>query len=95
VITLGFEPDEVRGSFEAQRLVGVALGRVVAHELVHVLAPGREHASAGVMRARMSAFHLASGRPALDEDCAEALADGALAWLAGLSEGPAPKPGSP
>jgi hypothetical protein len=107
---LGFEPDEVQGSFEAQRLVGVALGRVVAHEMVHVLAPGREHASAGVMRARLSAFHLASGRPALEEDCAEALADGARAWLADRgssvvpdppggrlspSEGPAPKPGSP
>jgi len=82
-IALGFEPDEVQGSFEAQRLVGIALGRVVAHEVVHVLAPGREHASAGVMRARLSASHLAGGEPALEEDCAEALAEGARAWLAG------------
>jgi hypothetical protein len=82
-LALGLEPDEVPTSLEAQRLLGVALGRVVAHEVVHVLAPQVEHAQAGVMRPRLHAFHLAIGRPALEADCAEALAAGARAWLAG------------
>jgi hypothetical protein len=81
-LALGLEPDAVQGSFEAQRRVGIALGRVVAHELVHVLAPEREHAQAGVMRRTLGAFHLASGRPALEKGDAEALAEGARAWEA-------------
>jgi hypothetical protein len=81
-LALGLEPDANQGSFEAQRRVGIALGRVVAHELVHVLAPEREHAQAGVMRRTLGAFHLASGRPTLEEGDAEALAEGARAWEA-------------
>lgn len=81
-LALGLDPDAVRGSFEAQRRVGIALGRVVAHELVHVLAPEREHAQAGVMRRTLGAFHLASGRAALEEGYSEALAKGARAWVA-------------
>lgn len=86
-LALGLEPDAVSGSFEAQRLVGVALGRVVAHEVVHAVAPEVEHASAGVMRPKLHAFQLVTGRPALEADCAEALAAGARARLAG--RGPA------
>lgn len=106
-LALGLEPDAIRGSFEAQRRVGIALGRVVAHEMVHVLAPEREHAHAGVMRRKLGAFHLASGRPTLEEGYAEALAEGARAWMAGpgterarrgvspRSDRPAPEPGGP
>lgn len=88
-LALGLEPDAVRGSFEAQRRVGIALGRVVAHELVHVLAPEREHARAGVMRRTLGGFHLASGRAALEQGDTEALAEGARAWVASRErEGP-------
>jgi hypothetical protein len=80
--TLGLEPEAVVTSLESQRLVGVALGRVVAHELVHALAPAVEHTDAGLMRPRLHAGELARGRPALAGECAESLAAGAHAWLA-------------
>lgn len=80
--TLGLEPEAVVTSLESQRLVGVALGRVVAHELVHALAPAIEHADAGLMRPRLNAGELARGRPALGVECAASLAVGAHAWLA-------------
>jgi len=79
---LDLELDAVATSLEAQRLVGVALGRVLAHEVVHLLAPDVEHADTGVMRSRLHAFYLTRGRPALEADCASALAAGARAWLA-------------
>jgi hypothetical protein len=81
-LALGLDPETVPASFEAQRVLGVALGRVVAHELVHVLAPGVEHAGVGLMRPKLHAFHLSSGRPALEGDCAVALAEGARSWSA-------------
>jgi hypothetical protein len=80
--TLGLDPEAVVTSLESQRLVGVALGRVVAHELVHALAPAVEHAGGGLMRPRLHAVQLVRGRPALDGDCAASLAAGARAWLA-------------
>ena len=92
---LDLELDAVATSLEAQRLVGVALGRVLAHEVVHLLAPDVEHADTGVMRSRLHAFYLTRGRPALEADCASALAAGARAWLAaGGSPGPPPGAGS-
>jgi hypothetical protein len=80
--TLGLGHAGVAAGFEAQRRLGVALGRVVAHELVHALAPAVPHAEAGLLRARMHAFQLTSGRPAFEGDCAASLAAGAQAWLA-------------
>lgn len=80
---LGFEPEAVASSLESQRLLGVALGRVLAHEVVHLLAPHVEHADAGIMRAELHAFYLTRGRPELDAACAAALLSGARAWLAG------------
>jgi hypothetical protein len=79
---LDLDLDGVATSLEAQRLMGVALGRVLAHEVVHVLAPEVGHARTGMMRSRLNSSHLASGRPALEGDCAAALAKGARAWLA-------------
>ncbi len=81
-LTLGLDPEAVATSLEAQRLVGMALGRVVAHEVVHALAPDVGHGGASVMRPRLHASHLTSGRQALESDCAVALAAGARAWLA-------------
>jgi hypothetical protein len=80
--TLDLELDAVATSPEDQRLVGVALGRVLAHEVVHLLAPEVEHADTGVMRSRLHAFYLTRGRPALEGECAAALARGARAWRA-------------
>ncbi len=80
--TLGLEPDAVVTSLESQRLVGVALGRVVAHELVHALAPAVAHADAGLMRPRLHAGELVRGRPALGAERTASLAAGAHAWLA-------------
>jgi hypothetical protein len=45
VRTLGLRADSLRGSFFDKRTLGVALGRVVAHELVHALAPEVPHGS--------------------------------------------------
>jgi hypothetical protein len=79
-LALGLELEAVATSLDAQRLVGLALGRVVAHEIVHVLAPDVGHGGASVMRPRLGASHLSSGRLALESDCAAALAAGARAW---------------
>ena len=77
---LGLDLEAVATSLDAQRLVGLALGRVVAHEIVHVLAPDVGHGGTSVMRPRLQAFHLTRGRLALESDCAAALAAGARAW---------------
>jgi hypothetical protein len=55
---------------------------VLAHEVVHALAPEVGHGGTSVMRPRLHAFHLTSGRQALEGECAAALAAGARAWLA-------------
>jgi hypothetical protein len=78
---LGLDLPAVATSLEDQRLLGVALGRVLAHEVVHLLAPEVGHADAGVMRERLHAFFLTRGRPALENECLASLARGARAWL--------------
>ena len=80
--TLELDPEKVTTSFDAQRLVGLAIGRVLAHEIVHAIAPGVEHAGTGLMRPRLHSFDLVRGRAALEGDCAERLAAGARDWLA-------------
>jgi hypothetical protein len=84
---LDVELDVVATSPDSQRLLGLALGRVLAHEVVHVLAPELSHARAGVMRASLHPHLLTTGRPSLDAECRAALASGARAWLAGSSRG--------
>jgi hypothetical protein len=39
--------------FRERRRAGVAMGRVVAHEVIHVLLPGMPHARGGVMAERL------------------------------------------
>ncbi len=79
---LELDPERVATSPDEQRLMGTALGRVLAHEVVHVLAPEREHARAGLMRASLHPHHLTSGSAAVEADCRTALLAGARAWLA-------------
>ncbi len=80
--TLEVDSEAVATSPDEQRLMGIALGRVLAHEVVHVLAPEREHARAGLMRASLHPHHLTSGSAAVEADCRTALLAGARAWLA-------------
>jgi hypothetical protein len=47
-----------------QEMMGRALGRVVAHELYHVLTGNSSHSHAGIAQASLSALHLAG--PALE-----------------------------
>jgi hypothetical protein len=80
--TLGFPPDfpTLDLPLKARRDLGVALGRVVAHEVVHVLVPSLEHGS-GLMSPTLTRDHLISSRILLEaDDAAEvrsALLDGA------------------
>jgi hypothetical protein len=63
-LTLGLDPEAVVTSLDAQRLVGIALGRVVAHEVVHVLAPEVRHGGTSVMRPAARSPH--RGQQALE-----------------------------
>jgi hypothetical protein len=53
--------------------LGVALGRVAAHELVHAFAPEVPHASHGLMVETMGRSHLLGPRMGLDEPARRAL----------------------
>jgi hypothetical protein len=48
--------------------VATALGRVVAHEVVHVVAPQLPHATRGLLSATLNRYHLVYQRPLLDGD---------------------------
>lgn len=61
------------GSAREQEEIGRALGRVVAHEIVHVLAPGLPHGNAGLMTAHLSRARLVRGRASLSPRDADAL----------------------
>jgi len=51
--------------------VATALGRVVAHEIVHALAPQLPHAKLGLLSATLSRAHLVHQRLLLDGDSAD------------------------
>jgi hypothetical protein len=67
--TLGFPPDFpiLDLPLKARRDIGVALGRVVAHEVVHVLAPALAHGS-GLMSPLLTRETLIAGRLSLSAD---------------------------
>lgn len=54
-------------------LIGRAIGRIVAHEVIHAVAPALEHARSGLMAASFNRSHLLANR--LDMDAAS------LRWL--------------
>ena len=68
-----------RDSPDRQRGLGLALVRVLAHELVHVLAPEMPHGH-GVMADRFRLVALEQTRPQLVPACARALVQGARDW---------------
>jgi hypothetical protein len=55
-----------------RREFGVALGRVVAHELIHAVTPDRPHVRGGLMAERMGRPLLLAPRLAIDTVTAEA-----------------------
>jgi hypothetical protein len=73
--TLGLGPMAVRrATLEDQRDYPRALGRIVAHELVHTIVPDEPHAVRGLMQATLNRSFLAAPRVDIDERCAHALA---------------------
>lgn len=56
-----------------------AMARVVAHEIVHALAPARPHAHDGLMRNALGRAQLLGARERLDPDCARAVVSGLAA----------------
>jgi hypothetical protein len=48
--------------------IATALGRVVAHEIVHLVAPQLPHAARGLLSATLNRYHLVSQRPLLGGD---------------------------
>jgi hypothetical protein len=66
--TLGFPPDFpiLDLPLKARRDLGVALGRVVAHEVVHVLAPGVKHGDSGLMSTMLTRNKLISPRLSME-----------------------------
>jgi hypothetical protein len=79
---LDLELEGLATSLDAQRRMGLALARVLVHEVVHALAPHVDHARAGLMRPSLHPAQLEAGRAALEGDCVTALASGARDWLA-------------
>lgn len=55
-----------------ERGVGVALGRVVAHEVIHAIAPEEPHARNGLMNRSLDKAFLVGRRADLDVRCAQA-----------------------
>ncbi len=57
-------------------LLGRAMGRVLAHELYHVVADTAEHSEAGVARSALSARELTSGQLELRQSDVDAIQSG-------------------
>jgi hypothetical protein len=66
----------------AQRALGVALGRVVAHEVVHAVAPELSHTKAGLMAPVYDRQALVGPRPRLDPAMTAGYRAGLARWLA-------------
>jgi len=59
-----------------QALLGRAVGRVVAHEIVHAYAPDREHQATGIMQARLDARFLKRQHVQLEKEAVELVVGG-------------------
>jgi hypothetical protein len=79
VHALGFKTDSPLDSFFVKRSLGVALGRVVAHELVHALAPEVPHGS-DLMATGLRPEALCRRRLALDATSAALFNAAARSW---------------
>src|SRR5262245_42059308 len=82
-------PGAGSGSSEEQS-VGRALGRIVAHEVVHAIAPEEPHASEGLMQASLGRSTLLEGTVGLDPRSARALLVGLARRRQGAGTPPEP-----
>ncbi|MGE0453217.1 MAG: hypothetical protein AB7O37_01445 [Vicinamibacteria bacterium] len=57
-----------------RRELGIALGRILVHEILHLLAPERPHTATGLMAARLGRTQLVEAAPRLDDGSRELLA---------------------
>jgi hypothetical protein len=71
--TLGLPPPRPTWSIPQRRELGVALGRVVAHELVHALVPAQPHLREGLMAPTLSRVQLRGPAPTIVPAMAEAM----------------------
>lgn len=81
IAALDLQANTPAQAFAAQRALGVALGRVMAHELIHLLVPEEPHGT-GVMIACIRLAELDHRRPTLDRQLASALTAAARSWRA-------------
>ncbi len=65
-----------RGAAPDGRELGVAVGRVVAHEVIHALAPGHPHSRTGLMAGMLGRAALLGPRPLPEPSCARWVAQG-------------------
>ena len=78
---LGFDFESVSSSISEQRSLGLALGRVLTHEIVHAVAPEVPHSPSGLMAVRWSTSKLGFRPIRLEQPLAEAIRSGVLTWL--------------
>ena len=71
-VTLGASREAEAWSLRQREEMALALGRVIAHELIHVVAPDRPHSSTGLMSYRLDRGILVN--PGVHLDPATALA---------------------
>ena len=82
-------PSRLPDIWELRRL-SRALGRVVAHEMIHAVAPAQRHASGGLMRKGLTYSFLVQKDVALEEHLVESFVSGVHGLLAppvGVAEG--------
>jgi hypothetical protein len=87
-LTLGYDPRSPRVTPRQANELGLALARVVAHEVVHAIIPDEPHASSGLMHHSMDRSFLLGQKARIDRDCARAFARN-LAEILGTSVPPA------
>jgi hypothetical protein len=79
-----------RGWATDGRDLGVAVGRVAAHEVIHALAPEHPHARTGLMAGMLDRAALLGPRPPTEPSCARSLAQGIA-----ILDAPRPPAGAP
>lgn len=73
--TLSLEPGPVRPDDSEERVFHMtrALARVLAHEIIHAIAPAHPHASHGLMNPRLTRAYLMEDDVGLDRGCMDAI----------------------
>ena len=77
--TLGFEKDRGLRAAGSELDLGLALGRVVAHEVIHALAPEEPHSKNGLMGHSMNRAFLLGDHAPLEARCGRAFLEGLAA----------------